>query len=68
MTSKETFGQRFVTPDPEKLHRYLRQIAESIRIGSSSDPNAWAYVLKEREESGERLTEFQKKAWREVCK
>jgi len=62
---KET--QRFVTPNAEKLHRYLSQLAHGIRIGGA-DPKAWAYVLKEREEAGERLTEFQKQAWREVCK
>ena len=55
--------QRFVKPDPLKLSRYLRRLADGIASAQHS-PRAWADRLREREDAGERLTPAQKEAWR----
>ena len=43
----------------------LRRLSE---IGSPSDPKLWAKALQEREKRGDRLTPFQKSAWREALR
>lgn len=58
-------SQRFVTPDPAKLRRYLTRLAQGIR-DQQRTPRGWAERLREREEAGERLTPAQKEAWRSV--
>lgn len=57
--------QRFVKPDPVKLSRYLRKLADGIADAQRS-PREWADRLRQREEAGDRLTPAQKDAWRSV--
>lgn len=46
---------------------YKRAVPKLPYVGEkTSDPRGWAYALKRREESGEKLTQFQKQSWREV--
>ncbi len=58
-------AHRYVTPDPAKLHRYLRKMSDAIR-NAQRNPRAWADRLREREEAGEMLTIAQREAWRSV--
>jgi hypothetical protein len=48
--------------DEEKL-AILRKVEEMF---SHSNPKRWAHALKEREARGERLTPYQKSAWKEA--
>ena len=48
--------------DQEKLD-ILRKVEQMF---SHANPKRWAYALKERESRGERLSLFQKSAWREA--
>lgn len=57
---------RLATTPPGHI---LERLGDTIAaLGGASpmgkDPRAWAYRLKAREEAGEKLTEFQKQAWR----
>lgn len=42
----------------------LQEMREVFR--SKPEPKAWAHALRDREQAGERLTPFQRTAWREV--
>lgn len=46
----------------------LRKLAEALKRITTSDRSAraWAYKLRDREAAGERLTEYQKNAWRQA--
>ena len=53
-------------PAPEQVQEVVQKIAQPV---APSDPLAWAYKLKAREESGDkRLTLFQRDAWRSALK
>jgi len=47
-------------PDPERVAQALSRFERP----KERDPKAWAWALREREERGERLTLFQREAWR----
>jgi len=47
--------------DEEKM-AILRKVEQMF---SHTNPKRWAYALKEREARGERLSSYQKSAWRE---
>lgn len=60
-TPKEEIRQ--ISQD-EKLE-ILRKLQ---RVGSPDDPKLWAKALQEQETRGERLSSFQKSAWREALR
>jgi len=45
-----------------------REAIQRIHNLPPVDPKKWAYKLKDREESGEHLSQLQKKAWREALR
>ena len=53
-------------PIPENVMAHLKRLADMHEETRKRDPRAWAYRLQEREKSGERLTKFQRDAWREA--
>jgi len=58
----EAIPQSRQISDEEKLS-ILRKLEQ---IGASDDPKRWAKALKEREARGDRLSSFQRSAWREA--
>jgi hypothetical protein len=42
----------------------LKRLAELPAIWKAQDPKAWAFRLRDREMSGEKLRESQRKMWR----
>lgn len=54
-------------PDVRRLRAALAKLADGLR-GATQNPKRWAWLLKAREESGESLTDHQRKAWREALR
>lgn len=54
-------------PDVRRLRAELAKLGNAMR-GSVQNPKRWAWLLKAREESGESLTDHQRKAWREALR
>lgn len=52
-------------PAPD-LERLARELARLRDMQAQRRPLDWAYALQDREKSGERLTEGQRKAWRDA--
>lgn len=50
--------------DPQRVQQALAKLGQ-VR-GGKRHPRAWALALKQREESGEHLSPFQKACWREA--
>ena len=42
------------------------ELGKMKRWAREHDPRAWAHALREREERGDRLTQFQRQCWREA--
>lgn len=57
---------RLATTPPAHVQKRLGDVVAGLggAFRPVHDPRAWAYRLKAREEAGERLSEFQKDAWR----
>ena len=53
-------GERYA--DPERLKQIMSQ------LGNPPDSLAWARKLRDREQSGEKLSMIQKEAWRKALK
>lgn len=51
-------------PAPDKAR--VAQALAGIKPRGPNDPKAWAYDLRDREQRGSGLTEYQRKAWREA--
>ena len=52
-------------PDVRRLRAVLTKLGEGMR-GATQNPKRWAWLLKAREERGEKLNDHQAKAWREA--
>ncbi len=52
-------------PDPERVRRLVAEAQERL-VGSDRHPKQWAFDLKAREESGERLSMLQREVWRQA--
>lgn len=58
-------------PAPSANPEFRAQALEALRhlgttFGRPKNPKRWAYRLKDREERGDSLTQFQRDAWREA--
>lgn len=63
-TEHSTSTLRLPMPKPDpKLARAIRDAWKPVGSGG---PRAWANRLRDREQSGEKLTAFQRSAWREA--
>jgi hypothetical protein len=49
--------------DPERVAQAIQGVRKAI---SQSEPKSWAWRLKAREDSGEKLTQAQRDMWRSV--
>lgn len=54
--------QQYKRPDPKRLREYFERLADGIRKAGKG--REWAVALQVREDSGERLTDAQRSAWR----
>lgn len=62
-----TARERYAPVTPEERERALAILA-TVRRPEKQDPKAWAHRLRARELAGERLTLFQRNAWREALR
>lgn len=53
-------------PDPERLGKELQRLSAVASKAPYFDHKAWAHRLKAREESGEKLSAYQRQCWREA--
>ena len=55
---------RLTDEDKAEVMRKLLVLASNF--GRPADPKAWAYALRDREQSGERLSRVQRDSWRKA--
>ena len=72
ITGSQFYVSKKVEPAPhvkKLLDQEKKEIINDLRsmMNKTVDSKAWAYTLKNREESGEILSSVQKEAWRNVC-
>lgn len=54
-------------PDVRRLRAELAKLGNAMR-GATQNPKRWAWLIKAREERGEKLNDHQAKAWREAIR
>jgi hypothetical protein len=71
----QAFARRSAPPPPPKpvepmtMEQKMEAVSRLRSLSvTSNDPKLWARKLKEREMAGERLSNVQQKAWREVLR
>jgi hypothetical protein len=48
--------------------KYILERFKEVMQTTSKDHKAWAHRLRQREKDGDRMSDYQKKAWREALK
>ena len=66
MAAETSYGQSSQDVRQYSQDEKLEILRKLEKVGLPSDPRLWAKALQERENRGERLSSFQKSAWREA--